>query len=160
LIISYFEKNFQVKDLKGKIIAVASDHAGYDKKQVILKYLKEKGIAWKDFGSFTSESVDYPDYAHLIGEAIDKGEYEIGITFCGSGQGISIAANKHQNVRSAICWKPEIAALAKQHNDANICALPARFVTDDEAIAIVEAYLNAEFEGGRHARRIAKIPIK
>jgi ribose 5-phosphate isomerase B len=122
--------------------------------------LKEKGIAWKDFGSFTSESVDYPDYAHLIGEAIDKGEYEIGITFCGSGQGISIAANKHQNVRSAICWKPEIAALAKQHNDANICALPARFVTDDEAIAIVEAYLNAEFEGGRHARRIAKIPIK
>jgi ribose 5-phosphate isomerase B len=160
LIISYFEKKFQVKDLKGKIIAVASDHAGYDKKQVILKYLKEKGIAWKDFGSFTSESVDYPDYAHLIGEAIDKGEYEIGITFCGSGQGISIAANKHQNVRSAICWKPEIAALAKQHNDANICALPARFVTDDEAIAIVEAYLNAEFEGGRHARRIAKIPIK
>ncbi len=149
-----------MKDLKGKIIAVASDHAGYDKKQVILKYLKEKGIAWKDFGSFTSESVDYPDYAHLIGEAIDKGEYEIGITFCGSGQGISIAANKHQNVRSAICWKPEIAALAKQHNDANICALPARFVTDDEAIAIVEAYLNAEFEGGRHARRIAKIPIK
>jgi ribose 5-phosphate isomerase B len=154
------KKKFQVKDLKGKIIAVASDHAGYDKKQVILKYLKEKGIAWKDFGSFTSESVDYPDYAHLIGEAIDKGEYEIGITFCGSGQGISIAANKHQNVRSAICWKPEIAALAKQHNDANICALPARFVTDDEAIAIVEAYLNAEFEGGRHARRIAKIPIK
>lgn len=149
-----------MKDLKGKIIAVASDHAGYDKKQVILKYLKENGIAWKDFGSFTSESVDYPDYAHLIGEAIDKGEYEIGITFCGSGQGISIAANKHQNVRSAICWKPEIAALAKQHNDANICALPARFVTDDEAIAIVEAYLNAEFEGGRHARRIAKIPIK
>ena len=149
-----------MKDLKGKIIAVASDHAGFDKKQVILNYLREKGIAFKDFGCFSNESVDYPDFAHVIGEAIDKGEFEIGITFCGSGQGISIAANKHQNVRSAVCWCPEIAALAKQHNDANICAIPGRFVTDSEAIAIVEAYLNADFEGGRHARRIEKIPLK
>lgn len=149
-----------MKDLKGKIIAVASDHAGFDKKQVILNYLREKGIAFKDFGCFSNESVDYPDFAHVIGEAIDKGEFEIGITFCGSGQGISIAANKHQKVRSAVCWCPEIAALAKQHNDANICAIPGRFVTDSEAIAIVEAYLNADFEGGRHARRIEKIPLK
>jgi len=148
-----------MNNLKNKIIAIASDHAGFDKKQVIIKYLKEKGIAYKDFGCFSNESVDYPEFAHAIGEAIDKGEYEIGITFCGSGQGISIAANKHQNVRSATCWKPEIAALARQHNDANICALPARFVTDEETIAIVETYLNTEFEGGRHATRIAKIPI-
>ena len=146
--------------LKNKVIAVASDHAGYDKKQVILNYFKEKGIEYFDFGCFSNESVDYPEFAHAIGNAIDTGKYEIGITFCGSGQGISIAANKHQNVRSATCWKPEIATLAKQHNDANICAIPGRFVSDEEAIAIVEAYLNAEFEGGRHARRIAKIPIK
>jgi len=149
-----------MNDLKGKVIAVASDHAGFDKKQVILKYFKEKGIAYFDFGCFSNESVDYPEFAHAIGEAIDSGKYEIGITFCGSGQGISIAANKHQNVRSATCWNPEIAALAKQHNDANICAIPGRFVTDDEAIAIVEAYLNADFEGGRHARRVEKIALK
>jgi ribose 5-phosphate isomerase B len=104
--------------------------------------------------------VDYPDFAQAIGSAIESGEFDTGITFCGSGQGISIAANKFQHVRSATCWNAEIAALAKQHNDANICAIPGRFVTDEEAIAIVEAYLNAEFEGGRHARRIAKIPLK
>ena len=149
-----------MNDLKNIVIAVASDHAGFDKKQVILKYFKEKGIKYFDFGCFSNESVDYPEFAHAIGNAIDTGEYEIGITFCGSGQGISIAANKHQNVRSATCWKPEIATLAKQHNNANICAIPGRFVTDNEAIAIVEAYLNAEFEGGRHARRIQKIPLK
>ena len=147
-------------NLKEKVIAIASDHAGYEKKQVIINYFNKKGIAYKDFGCFSSESVDYPEFAHAIGEAIDKGEYEIGVTFCGSGQGISIAANKHQNVRSATCWNAEIAALAKQHNDANICAVPGRFVSNEEAIAIVEAYLNAEFEGGRHARRVAKIPVK
>lgn len=149
-----------MKDLKGKTIAVASDHAGFEKKQVILNYLKKKGIEFKDFGCFSNESVDYPEFAHLIGSAIDRGEYKIGLTFCGSGQGISIAANKHQNVRSATCWNAEIAALSKQHNDANICAVPGRFVTDQEAIKIVDAFLNAEFEGGRHARRIAQIPIK
>ena len=133
---------------------------GSIRKQVIIEYFKEKGIAYKDFGCFSNESVDYPEFGHAIGNAIDKGEFEIGITFCGSGQGISIAANKHQNVRSATCWMPEIAALARRHNDANICAIPGRFVTDEEAIAIVEAYLNAEFEGGRHARRIAQIPLK
>ena len=124
-----------MKGLKGKIIAVASDHAGYEKKQVVLKYFREKGIAYKDFGCFSGESVDYPEFAHAIGAAIDRGDYEMGITFCGSGQGISIAANKHQNVRSATCWNPEIAALAKKHNNANICAIPGRFVTDEEAIA-------------------------
>jgi ribose 5-phosphate isomerase B len=149
-----------MKDLEGKVIALASDHAGFDKKQVIIKYLQEKGIAYKDFGCYSEESCDYPDFAHKIGKAIDKGEYEIGITFCGSGQGISITANKYRNVRSALCWNAEISALAKQHNNANICAIPGRFVTEEETIAIVNAYLNAEFEGGRHARRIAKIPVK
>lgn len=146
-------------NIEGKVIALASDHAGFLKKQVIIKYLQENNIQFKDFGSYTEESVDYPVYAHLISEAIEKGEYEIGITFCGTGQGISIAANKHQGIRSAVCWNPEIAALARQHNNANICAIPGRFVTDEEAISIVKAYLSTDFEGGRHARRIAQIPI-
>jgi ribose 5-phosphate isomerase B len=149
-----------MKKLEGKVIALASDHAGFDKKQLIIKYFKEKGIQYKDFGCYSADSCDYPEFAHAIGSAIEKGEYEIGITFCGSGQGISITANKHKNVRSALCWNAEIGALAKQHNDANICSIPGRFVTDEEAIAIVEAFLNAEFEGGRHARRVAKIPIE
>ncbi len=100
-----------MKDLKGKVIALASDHAGFDKKQVILNYFQGKGIAYKDFGCYSDESCDYPDFAHKIGKAIDDGEYETGITFCGSGQGISITANKYPNVRSALCWKPEIAKL-------------------------------------------------
>jgi ribose 5-phosphate isomerase B len=149
-----------MKNFKGKTIAIASDHAGFYKKQAIIKYFQEKGIAYKDLGCYSDESCDYPDFGHLIAEAIDRGDYEQGITFCGSGQGISITANKHQNVRSGVCWNPEIGALAKQHNNANICAIPSRFVSDEEAVAIVEAYLNAEFEGGRHARRIAKIPLK
>ena len=147
-------------NIKDKVIAVASDHAGFEKKQVVLKYLKENGIEYKDFGCYTDESCDYADFAHLVASAIDRGEYEIGITFCGSGQGVNMTANKHQKVRSALCWKPEISALAKQHNNANICAIPGRFVTDEEAIKITEAFLNAEFEGGRHARRISKITIK
>lgn len=149
-----------MKDLKGKAIVLASDHAGFDKKQVIIKYLIEKGLKYNDLGTYTDESIDYPDFGHKIGKAINDGEFEIGISFCGSGQGISITANKYPNVRSALCWKKEIAALAKQHNNANICALPARFVTDEEAIEIVETYLTTDFEGGRHARRIDKIPIK
>ena len=144
----------------GKVIALASDHAGFKKKQVIRQYLEQQEIAYKDFGCFSDESCDYSEFGHALGHAIDNGEYEIGISFCGSGQGISITANKYQNVRSALCWKPEIATLAKQHNDANICSLPGRFVTDKEAISIVEAYLKADFQGGRHARRVAGIPLK
>jgi len=149
-----------MKDLKNTIIAVASDHAGFERKQAVLTWFRGNGIQYHDFGCYSAESVDYPEFAHAIGAAIDKGEFETGITFCGSGQGISIAANKHQNVRSATCWIPEIAVLAKQHNDANICAIPGRFTTDEQDIAIVEAYLNAEVEGGRHARRVAQIPLK
>ncbi len=149
-----------MRETAGKIIALASDHAGYDKKLVVIKYLQEKGIPYKDFGCYSPESCDYPDFAHKIGKAINDGEYEIGITFCGSGQGISITANKYQNVRSALCWNAEICALARQHNDANICAIPSRFITDKETIDIIETYLNTGFEGGRHSRRVDKIPIK
>ena len=149
-----------MRDLKGKVIAVASDHAGFERKQTIIKYFKSKGIEYKDLGCFTDESVDYPVYGHLMGDAIDKGEFEIGITSCGTGLGISMTANKHQKVRSAVCWNAEIAALTIQHNNSNVCAIPGRFVTDEEAIGIVEAFLSAEFEGGRHARRVDIIPLK
>ncbi len=149
-----------MKDLKKKIIALASDHAGFEKKQIIIKYFEENGIPYKDFGCYSNESCDYPDFAHKIAKAIDSGEYETGITFCGSGQGISITANKHQNVRSGLCWNAEIGALAKEHNNANICAIPARFVSAEETIAIVKAFLNANFQDGRHSARIAKIPLK
>jgi ribose 5-phosphate isomerase B len=149
-----------MNETKNTPIVLASDHAGFEKKQIIKKYLEEKGIPFDDLGCFSSESCDYPDFGHKIGEAVDRGKYQRGISFCGSGLGISMTANKHQNVRSAVCWSPEIAALSRKHNDANICAVPSRFVSDDEAIAIIEAYLNGEFEGGRHTRRVAKIPVK
>lgn len=149
-----------MKNLEGKIIVLASDHAGFPKKQVIKKFLGDNNIEYKDLGCFSEESVDYPEFAHKLGEAIEKGEYEIGLSFCGSGQGISITANKHQGVRSALCWIPEIAALARQHNDANVCAIPGRFVSDEKAIEIVKAFLNSDFEGGRHARRVDAIPVK
>jgi ribose 5-phosphate isomerase B len=140
-------------------IAVASDHAGFEQKQAVMKYLRELGIEYKDFGAFSTESSDYPDFAHPLAEAVSKGEFNEGITLCGSGNGINMTANKHQGIRSAICWMPEIAKLARQHNDANICALPARFITDEEAIEIVKTFLETGFEGGRHQNRINKIPV-
>ena len=140
-------------------IALASDHAGFERKKVILKYLEEQGIEFKDFGAFSAESSDYPDLAHPMANAVEKGEFNFGISLCGSGNGINMTANKHQKIRSAICWKPEIAALARLHNDANVCALPARFITDDEAVMIVKTFLSTDFEGGRHLRRINKMPL-
>lgn len=139
-------------------IAVASDHAGFERKQAVLKFLQEQGIEFKDFGAFSAESSDYPDYAHPLAEAVSKGVFDEGITLCGSGNGINMTANKHQGIRSAICWLPEIAKLARLHNDANICALPARYITNDEAIEIVKTFLETGFEGGRHLTRINKIP--
>jgi ribose 5-phosphate isomerase B len=139
-------------------IAVASDHAGFERKQAVLKYLQEQGIEYKDFGAFSDASSDYPDYAHPVADAVTKGEFDEGITLCGSGNGINMTANKHQGVRSAICWIPEIAQLARLHNDANICALPARYITDEEAIEIVKVFLATDFEGGRHINRVNKIP--
>ncbi len=140
-------------------IALASDHAGFEKKQVIKKYFAAEGIEFDDLGSHSDESTDYPDWAHLIANKIEAGEYELGITLCGTGNGINIAANKHAGIRSGLCWNREIGALIRQHNDANICALPARFISDEEAIETVKAFLNSEFEGGRHERRKLKIPL-
>ena len=145
--------------MKKMKIAVASDHAGFERKQAVLKYLQKQGIEYKDFGAFSSESSDYPDFAHPLAAAVSKGEFDEGITLCGSGNGINMTANKHQGIRSAICWLPEIAMLARQHNDANICALPARYITDEQAIEIVNIFLNTDFEGGRHLNRINKIPV-
>jgi ribose 5-phosphate isomerase B len=145
--------------MEHKVIALASDHAGFDRKQAIIRYFNESNISYKDFGCFSNESCDYPDFAHTIAEAISNGEFSLGITFCGTGQGISITANKHPKIRSAVCWNEEVTKLARQHNDANICAIPGRFVTDAEAIGIVKTFLNTLFEGGRHQRRIDKIPL-
>lgn len=141
-------------------IALASDHAGYARKQAIISYFSENHIPFDDLGCYTDESCDYPDFGHAIAIAVESGKYRVGITFCGTGQGISITANKHQGIRSAVCWTPEIARLAMQHNNANICAIPGRFVSDSEAVEIVRAFLESEFEGGRHQRRIEKIPVK
>jgi ribose 5-phosphate isomerase B len=141
-------------------LAVACDHAGTITKNKLVTWLKEIGHEVKDFGTYTEESCDYPDFAHPMAEAVENKEYDLGISLCGSGNGINMVANKHQGIRSALCWKPELATLAKQHNNANVCAIPARFVTFEEAKEIVEAFLVSEFEGGRHKLRIDKIPIK
>lgn len=141
-------------------VAFASDHAGYELKKHLIPYMLEKGYEVKDFGTFSEESCDYADYAHPCAEAVEKGECEFGIAMCGSGNGITMTLNKHQGIRAALSWLPEIAALAKQHNNANILTLPARFISQEEAEKIVDAYLSAEFEGGRHQRRIDKIPVK
>lgn len=143
-----------------KPLALCSDHAGYATKQAVIEYLKSQGIEYKDFGTYSEESCDYPDFAHACAEAVESGECYPGIGICGSGEGINMTLNKHQGIRSALCWKEEIARLARQHNDANVLAMPGRFLTNDEAIAIVKAFLSTEFEGGRHQRRIDKIPVK
>jgi ribose 5-phosphate isomerase B len=141
-------------------IAVASDHAGFEAKEQIVAYLKEKGYRLKDFGTNSPESMDYPDTAHPLAEAVEKKEFDFGITLCGSGNGINITANKHQGIRAALCWNVEISKLARQHNNANICSLPARFISIDLAKQIVDAFLSTDFEGGRHQIRIDKIPTK
>ena len=141
------------------MIAIGCDHGGYALKQEVMRHLDELGLAYKDFGTYSEESCDYPDYAHPLAEAIEKGELPRGIAMCGSANGITITLNKHQGIRAAICWEPEIASLARKHNDANVCSMPARFIDRDTAIRIVDTFLSTEFEGGRHQRRIDKIPV-
>jgi ribose 5-phosphate isomerase B len=141
-------------------IAVASDHAGYKLKNIIIDFLKSLNYEIVDFGCDSQDSCDYPDYAHPLADAIEKGIYSIGIVFCGSGNGINMTVNKHQGIRSAICWNKEIAELARSHNDANICSIPARFITEEDTIEIVKIFLTVKFEGGRHLQRIMKIPLK
>ena len=141
-------------------IVLAADHAGFELKRKIKEHLENKGIDVKDLGTNSSESVDYPDYGHELASQIENGNFHYGISLCGSANGINMTTNKHQGIRSAICWSEEIARLARSHNDANICSLPARFIEEKHAIKIVDIFLNTEFEGGRHKRRIQKIPSK
>ncbi len=138
---------------------MAADHAAYDLKEIIKPYLREKGFEVIDFGTYSPESCDYADFAHPAAEAVEKGDCDFGVAMCGSGNGIQITLNKHQKIRAALCWLPELASLARQHNDANFLVLPARFISVETAKEIVDAYLGADFEGGRHARRVAKIPV-
>ncbi len=143
-----------------KTIGIANDHAGYELKVKLVDYLQKKGYTVKDFGTGSSESVDYADYAHPLAEAVEKGTCASGISICGSGNGINMTVNKHAGIRGALCWSPEICRLARSHNDANICSLPARFISEETAYCIVDEFLNTGFDGGRHQCRIDKIPIK
>lgn len=142
-----------------KKIGIASDHAGYEMKEFLIGWLDMQGYEVLDFGTSSPESADYADFAHPLAEAIEKGELERGIGLCGSGEGMAMTLNKHQGIRAGLSWIPEIASLIRRHNNANVLVLPARFVTNDEAIAMLEAYLTAEFEGGRHERRIEKMSV-
>ena len=142
-----------------KKIGIACDHAGYEMKEFLVGYLSAMGCEVLDFGTHSPESVDYPDFAHPLAEAIEKGELERGIGLCGSGEGMAMTLNKHQGVRAGLCWEPEVASLIRRHNDANVLVLPARFITNAEAVAILDAFLAAEFEGGRHERRVEKMAV-
>lgn len=143
-----------------KKIAFANDHAGYETKLYLISKLKEEGYEVKDFGCNSTDSVDYPDFAHPMASAVEEGKFDLGISLCGSGNGINMTTNKHQKIRAALCWNVEISELARLHNDANICSLPARFVSKELAYEIVTKFLNTQFEGGRHLNRINKIPLQ
>ena len=141
-------------------IAIGADHAGFLLKEDIKVFLQAQGDNVIDFGTTSTDPIDYPEFGHKVALSVQKGESDVGITFCGSGNGINMTANKYPQIRSAICWKKEIAILAREHNDANVCALPARFISKEEAKEIVDAFLHTKFEGGRHERRVNKIPIE
>lgn len=141
-------------------IALASDHAGFGLKKEIIAFFESMFIETKDFGTYSEESADYPDFAHPLAQAVQNKEFTFGFSICGSGNGINMVVNKYPEIRSALCWNNEISKLARQHNDANICALPARFVSTTEALEIVNTFITTEFEGGRHLTRINKIPIQ
>jgi ribose 5-phosphate isomerase B len=138
-------------------LAAGADHAGFALKQEMVAYLRSLGHEVTDYGAHSEQSVDYPDFAHPVANSVEKGEAVFGLLVCGSGNGISMAANKHAGIRAALCWKPEIAELARLHNDANIISLPARFISSEDAKACVDKFLNTTFEGGRHANRVSKI---
>ena len=140
-----------------EIIPIACDHAGYELKKQVVKHLLDKGFEVKDFGTDSSESVDYPDFAHQVGRAINNSEFKRCIVICGSGNGVQMTVNKYPNVRCALCWNAEIAHLGRQHNDCNVISLPARFIPQELALQIVDEFLNTPFEGGRHQRRVEKI---
>ena len=138
-------------------IAIGGDHAGFDYKAALITFLTAKGYAVKDFGPYSNESCDYPDFSHPVAVAVEKGDYNLGILICGSANGVAMTANKHQGVRAAIAWKDELAKLARTHNDANVLCLPARFISLDEAKQFAETFITTPFEGGRHQKRVDKI---
>lgn len=140
-------------------IGIASDHAGYEMKEFLVGYLDAMGYEVLDFGTHSPDSVYYADFAHPLAEAIENGELERGIALCGSGEGMTMTLNKHQGIRAGLAWEPEIASLIRRHNNANIIVFPARFITNDEAVAMLDAYFAAQFEGGRHEHRIEKMAI-
>jgi len=140
-----------------KPIAIGSDHAGYDYKEELISLLEAKGLAFQDYGTHTRDSVDYPDFAHPVAEAVEKGTAAFGILLCGSGNGVAITANKHKGIRAAICWGEELAKLAREHNDANILCIPCRFVREGDAEKMLQLFMDTPFEGGRHLRRVEKI---
>ena len=143
-----------------KLIGIAADHAGYELKEALKPMLNEMGYEVKDYGTHSTGSMDYPDVAHPLAEGVQSGELCCGIAICGSGNGISMTVNKHKGVRAALCWTTELAALARQHNNANVLGLPARFIPQELAMDIVKTYLTTDFEGGRHQRRVEKIDCK
>src|SRR5690606_32406822 len=140
-------------------ISIGNDHAGTDYKHAIVKHLEAKGYTVKNYGTNSNDSVDYPDFVHPVANDVESKAVDLGIIICGSGNGASMTANKHQGIRAALCWSVEIAKLAKQHNNANILSIPARFVSQQQAIDMVQAFLDTPFEGGRHQTRIEKIPV-
>ena len=143
-----------------KTIGLASDHAGFELKEYVKTWLEAKGYAYKDFGTYSTDSCDYPDFAHPLAEAVETGECYPGIAICGSGEGISMTLNKHQGIRAALCWTSEIAHMTRLHNDANVLVMPGRFIDTETASQIMDEFFNTEFEGGRHQKRIDKIPVK
>lgn len=138
-------------------LAIGADHAGFELKETLKTWLTANGFEIKDYGTFSPESTDYPDFAHPVASAVEKKEFDLGLLVCGSANGVAMTANKHQGIRAAICWNEELASLARQHNNANILCLPARFIPVDVAQRILDTFLNTSFEGGRHARRVDKI---
>ena len=143
-----------------EIIGLASDHAGFELKEFVKTWLEAKNMEYKDFGTYSTDSCDYPDFAHALANAVEAGECKLGVAVCGSGEGISMTLNKHQGIRAALCWIPEIAHMARLHNDANVLSMPGRYIDTDMASQILEEFFSTSFEGGRHQRRIDKIPAK
>lgn len=138
-------------------IAIGCDHAGFEMKQAIIDFFNQNKIDFQDFGTFSTDSVDYPDYGHKVAEVVENKAFDFGVLICGSGNGINMAANKHKGIRSALCWKVELAEMARLHNDANILALPGRYISNEEGIACVKIFMSTAFEGGRHQKRVDKI---
>ena len=140
-------------------VAIASDHAGFELTKVVIAHLQDKGYSIKDFGTFSSESCDYPDFGHPAAQSVVNGECDLGVGICSSGNGMQMTLNKYPQIRAALCWEPDLAALARQHNNANFVVLPANFISKEKALEIVDTFFASEFEGGRHLRRVNKIPI-